>query len=260
MPNASLDSPPRLRSRGFTLYLAIWIVLGALAAGYLVALAFKPDLLAASLRLLRPGAGTEGENQKVVEEVRSLRDSVSQVQMDVARLSADAEEQKVHNREFDTRISALEARPALAATATESATAAAQQPQGAAPEQAPVQDKEAAASAGGEAGHVLETGSVRRTAAAAPAQTPAKPAGKPTGIQIGEAASLDALRVNWLALSDRHAQALKNLEARYTQRGKQTYELIAGPLKTPAEAKKICEALAGDNIPCKIAQFGGNVL
>lgn len=90
-----------------------------------------------------------------------------------------------------------------------------------------------------------------------------KPAAKPVGVQISSGASVDSLRLSWSLLSDRHADALKNLEARYVARGDEaspTYDLIAGPIKSKSEAQKVCKALAARNVPCKVGDFSGEGL
>lgn len=94
--------------------------------------------------------------------------------------------------------------------------------------------------------------------------TPAKPEPTtgPIGLRISNGPSLDALRLSWSLLSDRHSAQLKNLDARYAARvpegdGDPTFDLIAGPIKTPAEARRICKALAAKNIPCQVGSFNG---
>lgn len=113
----------------------------------------------------------------------------------------------------------------------------------------------------------IETGSVAQPAAAAPiAFGPAvvKTAPKPIGIQLGSGDTIDSLRLNWSLLSDRHAGSLKNLEPRYTtgvDENGLTYDLLAGPVKSTAEAKRLCKDLAAKAVPCKIVDdFKGEAL
>lgn len=90
-----------------------------------------------------------------------------------------------------------------------------------------------------------------------------KPASKPVGVQISSGASVDSLRLSWSLLADRHADTLKNLEARYVARGDEaapTYDLIAGPVKSKSEAQRVCKALAAKNVPCKVGDFLGEAL
>jgi hypothetical protein len=69
--------------------------------------------------------------------------------------------------------------------------------------------------------------------------------------------------LSWSLLADRHGEALKNLEARYVAHGdvaNPTYDLIAGPIKSKAEAQRVCKALAAKGVPCKIGDFLGEAL
>lgn len=91
-----------------------------------------------------------------------------------------------------------------------------------------------------------------------------KPAPKPVGIQLGSGESIDGLRLNWSLLSDRHEAALKNLQPRYVTGVNAdgiTYDLVAGPVKSAADAKKLCKDLAAKAVPCKVVDdFKGDAL
>jgi hypothetical protein len=88
----------------------------------------------------------------------------------------------------------------------------------------------------------------------------AAPAG-PVGVELSSGPSLDALRLNWSLLADRHAASLKNLEARYTNAGEgQPYQLVAGPIGTPEEAARVCAQLKAKRVACRVTGFGGNAL
>lgn len=112
----------------------------------------------------------------------------------------------------------------------------------------------------------LETGSVKAADAAAPFAVPvtAKAPAKPVGLQIASAPSLDALRLSWSLLSETHADSLKNLEPRYStgvDANGLTYNLMAGPVKSAADAKKMCKALTAKAIACKVVgEFSGEAL
>jgi hypothetical protein len=126
----------------------------------------------------------------------------------------------------------------------------------------------------------LETGSVKPVPgpapqpAATPAATPATappfgapvvtPTAKPVGVQIASGSSLDSLKLSWNLLSETHADKFKNLEPRYSlsvDGGTVIYNLMAGPLKSESEARKMCKALAAKAVPCKIVgEFGGAAL
>lgn len=266
MSNPS-SPPPPAKPRGLNLHLVAWMLLGGVAAGYLVALAASPELVSEYLPAFR-SAGVP--DPVVASEVRSLRDSVGQVQLDVAKLKVDVNEQGERDKEFAERVALLESRPPLAAAAMESAAAMSAAPNGATdvPKNAPRESAEPSPAAapvpGFELEQALETGSVEQQAAQA-APPAAKPAPKQpaSGVQIGTAPSVDVLRLNWLALTDRHGAHLKNLQARYVvgrDGNGEVFKLIAGPVKNTAEAKRICEALSGDGVPCAVRSFNGNAL
>ena len=88
----------------------------------------------------------------------------------------------------------------------------------------------------------------------------AAPSG-PAGVEIASGPSLDALRLNWSMLAERHAPQLKNLEARYTSAGEgQPYQLVAGPVGSADEAKRVCAQLQAKRVACRVTGFGGNAL
>ncbi len=110
------------------------------------------------------------------------------------------------------------------------------------------------------------------TAAAAPPAAPAvtpitfgppvvKAAPKPFAVQLASGATVDEIRLHWSLLADQHGDALRTLQPRYTATGTseagQTFDLIAGPVKTAADAKRICKQLAARGADCKIAQYQG---
>ena len=90
-----------------------------------------------------------------------------------------------------------------------------------------------------------------------------KPAPKPIGVKISSGRSLDGLRLNWGLLTEKHSEALNKLEPRYTSSGdpqNPTFDLVAGPIKSRAEAAKVCKSLAAQNVPCSVGAFGGEAL
>jgi hypothetical protein len=90
--------------------------------------------------------------------------------------------------------------------------------------------------------------------------TPAPP---PVAIHLGSGSSLDALQLNWSLLTEQHLSVLQNLEPRYQTVGAGdalTYRLLAGPIATVAEAKRVCALLRAKNVACGVGPFGGDVL
>lgn len=319
--------PTPARSPLLSPYRAAWAVIGLMAAVYLTAVAVRPDLVSQLLPVYRSGdpEGNQGPRaaSKTLAEVQSLRQSVSQVQLDVAKIKADLTGSQERGNAIATRVLALEEKLVAAPLTAYSGAAKGAAPAAAAPsppEKGPAERQTAAASKGGAAtldasgfdrdsllaGLQLETGSVASSAATAaeprvlnaprppdaargvapataraePAKGTAeketaaaisfgpavvKPAPEPIGVRISNGPSLDALRLSWTLLSDRHAAQLRSLEARYVSRGTDadgspSFDLVAGPVKSQAEAKRICKVLAAQNVPCQIGAFGGSSL
>ena len=88
-----------------------------------------------------------------------------------------------------------------------------------------------------------------------------KPAPKPFAVQLASGPTLDAIRLSWSKLSEQHADALSKLQPHVTTTGTpatgQIFDLIAGPVKSAADAKKICKALATRGTDCKVAPYAG---
>jgi hypothetical protein len=218
-------------------------------------------------------------------EVRELKDRFGEVQRDVAELKTalaasappPAVEQKAAVEPRPAADAKPPAKPAMtqipaqpaaapAAAASDAATAKAADPGKPAPALPRVLNAPA------DAAKAIETGSVPVPAvAAAGAQAapivfgPAvvKPAAKPVGILIATGPSVDSLRLNWSLLIDRHADTLKNLEGRFqasTGPDGTTYDLVAGPVKSASEAKKLCAALEAKAVSCKVSDFPGDAL
>lgn len=124
----------------------------------------------------------------------------------------------------------------------------------------------------------IETGSIQAptpAAVAAPAAPAAAapitfgapvvtPAPRNLGLQIASGASVDSLRLSWSLLSEKHADSLKSLEPRYVTGGdegdQQSFDLVAGPIKSEAQAKKVCKTLQARGVACRIGNFEGNAL
>lgn len=115
----------------------------------------------------------------------------------------------------------------------------------------------------------LETGSVAPATGASqpvnfgPATVSSAQAKKPAGIVIGNGSSLDSLRLSWSLLADRHAATLGKLQPRYTtsvDANGLSYDLVAGPVKSVAEAKKLCKDLVAKAIACRVSDYAGDAL
>ena len=107
--------------------------------------------------------------------------------------------------------------------------------------------------------NAIETGSIAHGVKAAAAAT--KPL--PVGILLATGPSVDALRLSWTILNDRHADAVRSLHARYVVSGKsaeRTYGLVAGPFETIDDAKAVCKTMADRGMPCELSTYRGNAL
>jgi hypothetical protein len=106
------------------------------------------------------------------------------------------------------------------------------------------------------------TPTVALPAAVVPA-APAEPTRPMLGIQLSTAPNLDALRLNWSLLNEKHREVLGPLQTRYRQTpGKPNapFQLIAGPVRSQAEAARICKALAGSGVTCRATTYSGEEL
>jgi hypothetical protein len=266
-----------------------WGVAAAAAVAYLSVVVMRPDLIA---RFNSGGAS--------VAEIETLRGEVDGLRRDMASVRSLVGETASQQKVIVDRLAALGAPVAAPVPVSDAAAPALRldsapvnglmspRADAAAPPSAVVPSAGAARSIADakvlNAKPALETGSVKPApqAAPAPAATPAAtpaaapnepppfaapvvtPAAKPVGVQIASGTSIDSLRLSWNLLSETHADKLKNLEPRYSlsvDNGAVVYNLMAGPVKSAADAKKMCKALAAKAIPCKVVdEFGGAAL
>ena len=92
---------------------------------------------------------------------------------------------------------------------------------------------------------------------------PATPPKTALGLQLSTGPNLDSLRLNWSLLNERHRDLLGPLQTRYRKvAGKPNapYQLIAGPVRSPAEAARICKALATSGVSCRTTTYSGEAL
>lgn len=273
-------------SRG---YLALWLVLAGLAIAYISALATRPDLVAAYLPDLR---GESGESSLRGVDVATMRATITQLNEELAQAKTNVAAGEARMAMLTSRVAELEAaQNPPAAVAAAPAVAPAPAPVAEAPasiiarkfaDSKPAADAAAVAEAKpapvtpaviakapvASAEHI-ETGSIAATRTAAPAAPisfgPAvvKPASQPFGLQLGRASTPDALRITWGLITEQNAATLKGLSPHYTaasDAADASLNLIAGPIKTKAEAVKTCNALQAKGINCKVAAFQGDAL
>ncbi len=169
-----------------------------------------------------------------------------------------------------TKVGTKDAKKEAAKTAADAkkaapkGTAAAAAQAAAAPASAkPAPTTPPAAPPGPAAGTTLETGSLDGGGVSPfgpPVVTPAK---RPIGLSLGSAPSVDSLRLNWSVLADQNADALQSLRPHYVtgvSGSDLTYELIAGPVSSAAEAKRICGELIQRGNSCRVGELAGSAL
>ena len=305
-----LQSAVPLRQRPiFNRYVVLWTMLGTLATGYLAVLLFSPDWLDGLFPVSNLGDPQANRGQRaaarLASDISGLRDSVSRMQMDMAKVKTEVEGGVERDRNLANQVTAIEQKLSALPQAPIEATSppanggksASQSAQPNAPELiranldagAPVTTEATAEQprvinapepVAQTTGEVLDPGkstaSAPATAVVAAAPAPAaadqalsfgpavvKPAPKPVGVRLSSAASVDALRLSWSVLADRHGAALKNLVPRYVAGGdpqNPSFDLIAGPIKSSAQAKRLCKTLTDASTPCKVGEFAGDAL
>ena len=99
-----------------------------------------------------------------------------------------------------------------------------------------------------------------RVAAATPSE-PAPPPKPEYGIDLGSAASLEALRVHWASVKANYGPllvGLRPLAAAHPRRPSGViYRLVAGPLPNMADAAQLCARFPPTRTGCRPAKFSG---
>lgn len=96
--------------------------------------------------------------------------------------------------------------------------------------------------------------------AAAPASE-AAPAHTEFGVDLGGAATIEALRIHWVALKANYGPLLEGLEPLVAEHPKHpsgvTYRLVVGPLANAAEVASFCARFPLKRTGCHAAKFAG---
>lgn len=291
---ATTPSPP---SRRFLrAYLVMWAIVGISAFAYLIVLLARPDLITLYPGPPMIGSPDSNEGQRAMSralaDVQALRDGLQQAQLDISQLKAEFENQDGQGKQLAQRLTAIEVRLASASEAADLKVAEAATPAQTAqadvispvrrPADATTETPAATSTASAVAPKLIngageseaariETGSVEPAPATAKAAAtepvifgPAvvKPAQRELGVKLGSGTSVDALRLSWSLLAERHGDTLRSLEPRYTEgRSDSTpYELVAGPVKNAADGRRICATMKKRGIACEVGAYTGNAL
>lgn len=280
-------------SRFFRFYSAGWIVLAALALTYMTILLFRPGWLPQSFVL--PAAVDHESNRgtrdlsRALAELKRLRNEVGRLENELAETKAAYRTAQTSQQRFASRISALEKKagitpPAASLSATTLTTGALK------PDTSPVTPVAKLSSIAPAKIKIINSGA-KKTAAKTKTATLADTHRVTTGsiakvpkvtktakpvsfgkavvrrktapaVQIASAGSMDAVRLSWLLLSDRHANLLSRLEPRIqtSANGRRPYRLVAGPLRTEAQARRLCAALRAQQVQCALGRHTGRGL
>jgi hypothetical protein len=236
---------------------------------------------------------------KALAEVSTVQRSVGEIQRDVRQLKETVEQQETQGKVVRSRLTALEERattpevpvaaaaptppPAVTQKAADKArkadTAKAhiktteprpttrvittiegpKPPNEAAP--APIETGSIAQApiVFGDAVVTAAPNSIVTTTSVAP-PTPAAPSRY--AVQLGAGPSLDALRLTWSLLAERHGAALASLQPHFVAPRSTggPYRLVAGPLPSKADADKVCTEMAVGRSGCFSTTFVGEPL
>ena len=280
------ETPSR---RLFRAYLAMWGLAAIVAMGYLGTLAWQPDQLApAQPKVAEPEPSLRAA-AKALAEVGTVRQAVDTLQRDVGDLKDTVEQRNDQEKTLQSRVSALEERVASlpsSVTTTTPANISAAKPKGPEPKvaekaepkavektvekpaektQAKPSTKGAAQKAGSTPASgsktAIETGSITQPEIVF-GEAVVTRAQELYAVQLDTASSLDALRMRWGLLIERHGSTLATLQPRYIAPPNKggPYRLLAGPLTSAGAARDICVELRPQLPFCSTTDFAGEPL
>jgi hypothetical protein len=272
----------------FSSYAALWSMLGAFGLSYLGVAIFEPswlgDLTPSSAHAERERAETESAVMKLTADVDGIKSSMTKLQLDVSSVKSDVAAQGQQTQTLGSQLTALEDKIRLGQTPVAAAAPAGQTGTDdialGAPEADAVQKPETRIiNAAADKSHSIVTGSVDKRPEAAKAKSksagasdgtisfgPAvvkRAAAKPIGIEIASNSTVAGLRSSWSELAAQHHDKLSKLKARYTTNGdpvNPNFNLVAGPIRTKAEAERLCKDLQAQAVSCAVGDFTGNAL
>lgn len=291
MTKPAIDKPVR-RKAVFTPYAVLWSMLGTLGLGYLGVAVFEPgwlgDLTPAGTHAERT-AELEATVTKLASDVESIHSSMAKLELDVSSVKSDVTAQGQQTQVLGSQVTALEDKMRLAETPVASAAAPGEQtgtdavasaePTAASNSGAVGDDQDQPPTkiinAGSDKSQIV-TGSVDKRPAkpkakASAAQSEAinfgpavvKPERKPLGLELASNSTIEGLRQTWGQLAQQHHDKLRKLKARYTinaNPANPSFNLVAGPVRSKAEAIKLCKDLQAQAVSCSVGDFIGNAL
>ena len=267
-------------------YLLTWGLLAAGGLTYLASLAWHPQLFspAQQPQVTEPDPGIQAAN-KALAELGTVRGVVIEMQKDLGRLKATVDQREAEERAAQARLAALEERvttmaapavqPVPAPTGKQRATAEKRQ-KAAEPPRAPTRiitvtespkaEPAPAVKSESEAPNIetpkIETGSIPAQPTITFGEPEVTPVRQAFAVQLAAAPSLDALRLSWSLLRDRHGGALASLQPRFVPPRAEggPYRLLAGPLPSKADADKVCADLGKGRQGCFSTSYVGEPL
>lgn len=282
--NLASHASPRRRGGLPRPYVAVWLVLSSMALTYLVMLSVRPDLAeglgvsvatlaGVEVRSSEAASAREASDERARADIAALRNSLDGVQREVAALRAQIAAREAWDQAFAARLAAVEAQR-LAEQGLPLATASVSR----GPLEGPGGAGTDALSGRAIDSQIVEpprpselparrpppSREAERVTFGAPQVKPATSAPEgPRGIQIATGPSVDALRISWMLLAERHKEILKNYEPRYvpsTSGSGPAYRLIAGPIESTSAANRVCSELRARRVTCGVSAFGGEPL
>jgi hypothetical protein len=273
------DQIEKPRRRILSAYLLFWIVGAIFAAAYLALLGTHPEIFASSQSgpdIEQQVAQAQRDVNRVYSDIDPLKQSVGEIKSDVEKLKTAQQQASDRDQQLMDKIATIETTAASGKTmaqadAAAQPTAKSQHKTVAAASPDPAEEVTVVApikpqkTAAAQKSNAIETGSIAHKAEKAPAAPSAATttaAAKPTqiGLLLGSAPSVDAVKLNWTILNDRHADAVRNLHPRYVASGKgseRTYALLAGPVASPEQAKTLCKLMMDRGLACEVSTYRG---
>ena len=248
------------RRRTFTPHVLLFMGMAALSLAYLTFVGMRPDLVAMWRAKPNDAQAAIVETQRNVKralaDLDPIKQGVGEMKMEVDNMRTGLQEAMERDRVLLAKVETLE-RAAAQASEKVAVAPIAKKPEKPVVAKAPdvVPTAVATAAAAPKQVGAIETGSIEQQKAAASA----KPA--PVGVLLATGPSVDALRLSWSIINDRHGAAVKDLHPRYVVSGKadqRTYGLVAGPLETVADAKAMCKTMTENGVACEVSQYRGN--
>jgi hypothetical protein len=263
-------------------YLLTWGLLAAGGLTYLASLAWHPELFTPSQRAAAPDPALQAAKDALTQ-VGTVRRSVTEIQNDLSRLKSSIDQREAEGKArltaLEDRVTNMAAAPAVSEAPTPAAPTARlrsldkakhEKKAAAEPSRAPAhiisvtdQQKTSAAPAAEKPDESkIETGSIAAPPAIVFGEAEVTPVKQTFAVQLAAGPSLDALRLSWSLLRERHGGALASLKPRYLPPRSEggAYRLLAGPLSSKADADKVCADLAAATKGCYSIAYAGEPL